>query len=52
LLRLKFSLPWVATPPDIARQPILVRSAFQVARLAGGAFPCLIAAFFVGAFVA
>ncbi|HEY7640448.1 MAG TPA: hypothetical protein VH814_12035 [Steroidobacteraceae bacterium] len=52
LLRLKFSLPWVSAPPDIAQQPVLVRSAFQVARVAGGAFPCLIAAFFVGAFVA
>jgi hypothetical protein len=52
LLRLKFSLPWVAAPPDIAKQPLSVRSAFQVARIAGAAFPCLVAAFFVGAFIA
>jgi hypothetical protein len=51
LLRLKFSVPWVAAPPSMAHQPFLVRSAFQVARVAGAAFPCLIAAFFMGAFI-
>ena len=51
LLRLKFSLPWVAVPTGMTQQPLVIRCAFHVARIAGGAFPCLIAVFFVGAFV-
>lgn len=51
LLRFKFSLPWVAAPSAMAEQPILVRSAFYLARIAGAAFPCLIAAFLIGGFM-
>jgi hypothetical protein len=52
LLRLKFSLPWAAVPTSMSQQPLVIRCVFHVARIAGAAFPCLIAAFFVGAFIA
>ncbi len=52
LLRLRFSLPWVAAPSGMAKQPFIVRCAFNLARITGAAFPILIAAFFVSALVA
>jgi hypothetical protein len=51
LLHFKFSLPWVAAPDAMVEQPFLVRGAFHVARIAGAAFPCLMVAFFIGAFI-
>jgi hypothetical protein len=51
LLRFKFSLPWVTSPQSMTQQPFVVRFAFQIARVTGAAFPCLMMGFFVGAFI-
>lgn len=50
LLRFKYSLPWVAPPSGMKGQAGLIRGAFLIARVAGAAFPCLMAGFLVGAF--
>jgi len=51
LLRAKFFLPWVPSPPAIRECSSSMRAAFILARVSGIAFPLAISAFFVGAFV-
>jgi hypothetical protein len=51
LLRAKFFLPWVPSPPAMSEYSISTRATFFLARASGVAFPLAIFAFLVGVFV-
>lgn len=51
MLRAKYFLPWISSPGSMTQQSLLVQGLFWFSRLAGVAFPCFMAAFFVMLFV-
>ena len=51
LLRAKFFVPWVPSPPALSESSFGIRAVFLLARISGAAFPLAILAFLASAFV-
>ena len=51
LVRAKFFLPWVPSPPAMSEYSLSTRAAFFLVRASGVAFPVAMFAFLIGIFV-
>jgi len=51
LLRAKFFLPWVQSPPEMSEFPLATRAIFWSARLSGSVFVVAIFAFLASIFI-